>query len=499
MSSSRKFVLAIDQGTTGSRAIILNSSGKNIGKGYVEIKQYYPKPGWVEHDPQEILKSAQIAIRRAIQESGIRSREIAAIGITNQRESTVLWNRNSGRPFHRVIVWQDRRTSSICSELKKRGLEPFVHSRTGLVLDPYFSGTKITWLLKNVPRIARECKLGHVAFGTMDTWLLWNMTGEHATDHTNASRTLLYNIQTKKWDKELCRIFNADPSILPRIENSAAIYGKTLNWPGLPDGIPVTALCGDQQAALYGQGCYRRGEMKNTYGTGCFLVINTGTTRVISKSGILTTIACDSMGHPVYALEGSVFIAGALIQWLRDSLKLIKNASETEKIARSVQDSHGVTVIPAFTGLGAPYWDAEARGAILGLTRGANASHIVRASLEAIALQTYDLVKAIKKEFDYPIKFLKVDGGASKNNFLMQFQSDILGLKVLRSRLVENTAWGVGKMAGVGAGIWNSPVQLDHHIRYENFHPNIQKQKREEILRSWRSQINRILTASSKG
>lgn len=490
---SKNYILAIDQGTTGSRAILFDHKGKEKGRGYKEFRQYYPKPGWVEHDPNEIIKSVEAAIRTVLSLSKVNPRNIAAIGITNQRETTILWNRKTGVPYTRAIVWQDRRTAEICDELKKKKLEALVHSKTGLVLDPYFSGTKISWLLNHHSHLRQEARLGRLAFGTVDSWLLWKLTGEHATDHTNASRTLLFNIQTRKWDKDLLSIFSVPESILPKVQDSASFYGKTRNWPGLPNGIPITALCGDQQAALYGQACYAPGEMKNTYGTGCFLVMNTGKKKLISKKGLLTTMACDEFGKPAFALEGSVFIAGALVQWLRDSLKWIRQAGETDKIARSVPDSHGVTVVPAFVGLGAPYWNANARGAILGLTRGVKPEHIIRASLEAIALQTADLVNAIKMEFKSPIPSLKVDGGAAKNNFLMQFQADILGLNIFRSQLVESTAWGAAKLAGVGSHFWKSPKELDRQIKYDRFHPKMKKQERISIYSNWQDQVKRVL------
>ena len=486
----KQFILALDQGTTGSRAILIDSAGNEAGFGYHELKQYYPKPGWVEHDPIDILASVRVAIKSAVSHSRIHPRQIGAIGITNQRESTVVWNRKTGRPCHRVIVWQGRRTADICDSLKRRKLEPVIHAKTGLVLDPYFSGSKIAWLLKQYPSL----KSNSAMFGTMDTWLLWNLTGEHATDPTNASRTLLYDLSKLAWDKDLLKIFNVPPSMLPRIQNSGSNFGRTRGWPGLPDGIPVTAILGDQQAALYGQGCYGRGEMKNTYGTGCFLVVNTGPSKIFSGTGLLTTVASDSKGRPVYALEGSVFVAGALIQWLRDSMKWIKNARESEEIARSVEDSHGVTVVPAFTGLGAPYWDARARGAILGLTRGVKPAHIIRASLEAIAFQTADLVRAMTKDLKFPISSLKVDGGASRNNFLMEFQANVLGIPVLRSHRVESTAWGVGKLAGVTAGLWNDPHQLDRKIRFDIFRPSIKKSERNTLYKNWQEQLKRVLT-----
>lgn len=488
------YVLAIDQGTTGSRAILLNQEGAEVGRGYEEIEQFYPHPGWVEHDPVGILRSVRKAISQAFAGARETSRRVEAIGITNQRESIVFWNRKTGKPYHRVIVWQDRRTAGLCDTLKKRKLEPLFHSKTGLVLDPYFSGTKIHWLFTRYPHLKSEAKRGNLVAGTIDSWLLWNLTGEHVTDPTNASRTLLFNIQHRKWDDELLHILDVPTSILPRVSNSGSIFGKTKNGFGLPEGIPVAAMLGDQQAALYGQACYRRGDMKNTYGTGCFLVINTGSAKVISKRGLLTTLACDEKGKPSFALEGSVFIAGALIQWIRDSLKWIRHARESEKIARSVPNSGGVTVIPAFVGLGAPYWDAHARGAILGLTRGVKSAHIIRAALESIAFQTADLVHVIRKEFKFPIHSLKVDGGASQNDFLMQFQSDLLDVNVLRSARVESTAWGVGKLAGVTCGLWKSVQAMDKQMNYRKFRPRMKKEIRFEALNRWQNQVKRVLT-----
>jgi len=488
------YILSIDQGTTGSRAIIFNSKGNVVAESYQEIKQYFPKPGWVEQDALDILSSVRKSIKLAIRKAKISSKLISSIGITNQRESIVVWNQKTGVPYSRVIVWQDRRTTDICEKIKKQGAENLFRKKTGLVVDPYFSGTKLMWLFQKNPKLKEEAKKGNLKFGTIDSWLLWNLTGEHATDHTNASRTLLFNIHKKEWDNQLLKKLNIPKNILPRVQYSGSLFGKTKNFKELADGIPIQAICGDQQAALYGQGCYKRGEMKNTYGTGCFLVINTGQSKIISKSGLLTTLACDEQGKPTYALEGSVFIAGALVQWLRDSMKWIKKPEETEKHANSVSDTGGVTVIPAFVGLGAPYWDASARGAILGLTQSTTPSHIIRASLESIAYQTVDLVHCIKKEFKYPIRSLKVDGGVSKNLFLAQFQSDLLGIQILRSQQTESTAWGVAKLAGVRSGIWKSPKQLDSKMSYTCFRPKMSSKNRAELYKNWQGQVKRILT-----
>ncbi len=492
------YVLSIDQGTTGSRAIIYDSKGKVVGQAYREIKQYYPHPGWVEQDPLNILESVQWSIQRAISISKISKNKIVSIGITNQRESVVVWNKKSGKPYHRVIVWQDRRSSPICERLKKAGKENAIHRKTGLLLDPYFSGTKLTWLFQNSSKCKEAIKKGSLIWGTIDSWLLWNLTGVHATDYTNASRTLLFDIKKKIWSKELFKLFKVPAGLQPKVCDSGGLFGKTDGFKVLPDGIPVMSIIGDQQSALYGQGCYEKGSMKNTYGTGCFLLMNTGRRAIISKSGLLTTMACDSSGKPAYALEGAIFVAGALVQWLRDSLGFIKEARETESKALSVPDSMGVTVVPAFVGLGAPYWDSAAKGAILGLTRGVKREHIIRASLESIAFQTKDLVNLINKEFKNPIKTLKVDGGVSQNNFLMQYQSDILGIPVLRSNTIESTAWGTAKLAGIKAGIWKSAKALDLKVGFNTYHPKMLKKKREEQYSYWQSQVKRVFSSSEK-
>ncbi len=459
------YILSIDQGTTGTRVVVVNKRGFIKSKDYSEFLQYFPHPGWVEHDPEEIWNSTLRVAKKALAGANVSPSQIAAIGITNQRETTVLWDRITGKPLHRAIVWQDRRTSDFCDHLKKRGLSKTFQNKTGLVLDPYFSATKINWLMKHIPSAQHKIREGKALFGTIDTWLLWNLTGgkSHATDFSNASRTLLFNIHTQSWDKELLKIFNVPAHCLPQASASNSLFGKTVKIGPFVSGIPIHGMAGDQQAALYGQGCYDPGTVKNTYGTGCFAVLNTGRKPVLSKHGLLTTIACDRKGKPVYALEGSVFIAGAVIQWVRDGLQFIKDASETEKIAFSLDDTGGVHVVPAFVGLGAPYWDSRARGAILGITRGTKREHIVKAALESIAYQAVDVIDTMKQESHLPIGELKVDGGATKNKYLMQFQADLLGVKIKRTSILESTAWGAAKLAGIGSG-FAAPQAVDSRI-----------------------------------
>jgi len=490
------YILSIDQGTTGTRALAVDKKGFVKGKSYQEFRQYFPQPGWVEHDPIEIFKCTLEVIQQLLRTTDIRSSQIAAIGITNQRETTVLWERGSGKPLHRAIVWQDRRTSDICGRLKKQGFEGLFKRKTGLVLDPYFSGTKLHWLLREVSGAARKAGNGKALFGTIDTWLLWNLTGGkyHATDYSNASRTLLFNIKTKSWDRELLKILGVPFSCLPEAKPSVSFFGKTSKIGPLPEGIPVYGLVGDQQSALFGQGCYESGSIKNTYGTGCFTVLNTGKKMVVSKHGLLTTIACDREGRPAYALEGSVFIAGAVIQWIRDGLRLIKKAVETEKIAASMKDTGGVYLVPAFVGLGAPYWDSYARGAILGITRGTTREHIIKAALESIAYQTVDVVATMKKESRLGISELKVDGGATENAYLMQFQADLLGMKIKKTPIVESTAWGAAKLAGIGSGFWDHVKEVDQKLHYRVFKPRLSSVRREELYRGWLESVRRVLT-----
>lgn len=488
-------ILAIDQGTTGSRAILYDRHGRMIASDYQEFHQFYPKPGWVEHNPEEIWKSVQHVISGALSRAPSSSAPIVAIGITNQRETTILWNKKTGRPVYPAVVWQDRRTASLCDTLKKQGHEKKFRRKTGLVLDPYFSGTKIRWILDHVPGVRKKAQRGEILFGTIDTWLLWKLTGGkvHATDYTNASRTLLFNIRTKAWDRELLRLLKIPASILPEAKESAASFGKTAALKVLQEGIPIRAILGDQQAALYGQACYRAGDAKNTYGTGCFVMMNLGPKQRTLPFGILETLACDKSGKPVYALEGAIFIAGAAVQWLRDGLGFFKNASETEKMIRKVPDNGGVTVVPAFAGLGSPYWNPHARGMMSGLTRGTKREHIVRAVLESIAHQSADVVETMKASAHSRVSSLKVDGGATRNHFLMQFQADILGVPVLVSEISESTAWGVAKLAGKALKFWISLDAIDRRCRFRVFRPHLERSRAELLRDAWKKEVRRLL------
>ena len=514
----KNYVLALDQGTTGSRAFLFDSKGSAVASAYKEFRQYSPKPGWVEHDADEIWASCAAVIKGVLRKSRVPPQAIAAIGITNQRETTVLWDRKTGKPVHRAIVWQCRRTAEICQGLRAKGLGPLFQKKTGLVLDPYFSGTKIRWLLDHVPGLRRRAEKGEICFGTVDSWLIWKLTGgaAHVTDPTNASRTLIFNIRTKQWDAQLLKILKIPPAILPRAQNSGSIFGYTTgaknSWPRrgrgqesgleqswsvgsglpLPAGIPIAAVLGDQQAALYGQGCYAPGTVKNTYGTGCFLVLNTGRKLIYSKKGLLSTLASDEKGKPVYALEGSVFVAGAVVQWLRDQLGVIKSSGQTEKFIQGIKDTHGVYFVPAFVGLGAPYWDSEARGVICGLTRGANARHIVRAALESMAYQTKDVFDLMQEESGTRIRALNVDGGACKNDFLMQFQADILNCRIVRPRIIESTAQGVAYLAGVTIGWWRGQKDLAQLRQTERaFVPKMSAVRRNELCFGWKEAVSR--------
>lgn len=500
MKGREEYILAIDQGTTGTTALLIDFGGNVVKKTYAECAQIYPKPGWVEHDPEEIWKVTLEVIKSLISESksiGIEPKQISSIGLTNQRETTVIWSRISGVPIHNAIVWQCRRTADICQNLKERGLIEPVKSRTGLVIDPYFSATKISWILENVNGAREAAKSGALLFGTIDTWLLWKLTSGkvHATDYTNASRTMIFNINNLEWDPELLEELKIPKTVLPEVKPSAYVYGKTSDIGVLPDGIRISGIAGDQQAALFGQGCFEAGGAKNTYGTGCFLMLNTGENPVYSEHGLLTTLACGKGEKPVYALEGSVFIAGAAIQWLRDGLGLIKSAAETEALARSVKDSNGVYMVPAFVGLGAPYWDVEARGAIYGLTRGAKRQHIIRAALEAIAFQTSDVMRAMLEDSKIKLKELRVDGGAAANDFLMQFQADILNINVNRPKNVETTALGAGFLAGLGAQIWKDASELEKCRQVDIiFEAKMEQQQRERLLSGWRNAVERVRT-----
>ena len=485
-----KYVLALDQGTTSSRAIVFDEKGSMRGVAQKEFRQIFPQPGWVEHDAEEIWSTQLGVAVEALAQAGLKNSDIAAIGITNQRETTVVWDRRTSKPICNAIVWQDRRTADRCRALKAAGHEQLFRERTGLVLDPYFSGTKLAWILDHVSDARARADKGELAFGTIDSWLVWKLTGgqAHVTDPSNASRTLLFNIQTGEWDDQLLKILNVPRSLLPNVKSSSEVYGRA-NSP--LDSIPVAGIAGDQQAALFGQLCTEPGLAKNTYGTGCFMLMNTGTRPVASKNQLLTTVAWRIGNRTEYALEGSVFIAGAVVQWLRDSLGIIKTSSEVEALAKSVADSGGVYFVPAFVGLGAPHWDPYARGSIIGLTRGSTAAHIARAALESIAFQTADVMQAMQADSGIQLKELRVDGGASRNDLLMQFQADVLGIPVIRPAVSETTAWGAACLAGLAAGVWPSPRDLAQCWKADkSFAP--QNSSREQArLGEWRRAVDR--------
>ncbi|MFA5112793.1 MAG: glycerol kinase GlpK [Candidatus Margulisiibacteriota bacterium] len=452
-----KYILAIDQGTTGSRAIVYDQKGRQVASAYQEFPQYFPKPGWVEHDPAEIWQSVYRTIQKVL--TKVPPSSIAAIGITNQRETTVVWDRKTGKPVYRAIVWQCRRTAARCDQLKRQWWGNFIRRRTGLPIDAYFSATKIEWILRNSRLVTRNSQL---CFGTTDSWVLWNLTGgkSHATDYTNASRTMLFNINKLDWDPRLLKLFNVPRSILPKVQPSSSDFGRTVKLGKLPAGIPIAGIAGDQQAALFGQACFEPGTIKNTYGTGCFILLNTGRQRVASRHGLITTLACGPEGKVAYALEGSVFIAGAAIQWLRDQLGLLKSSADSEKMALAVKDNGGVYFVPAFVGLGAPYWDQHARGTIVGLTRGTSKNHLVRAALEAMCYATKDVLDTMTRDSRLATRDLKVDGGAVANNFLCQFQADVLGVKLLRPKIIETTSLGAAYLAGLRVGFWKNSAQI---------------------------------------
>ncbi len=496
----KKYIIALDQGTTSSRAIVFDKGGRIIGMAQKEIVQRYPKAGWVEHDPLEIWSSQRSVLTEVIAKTGIKNEEIAAMGITNQRETTIIWDKNTGEPVYNAIVWQCRRTADICDELKTRaGLEAYVRSNTGLMVDAYFSGTKIKWILDNVPGAREKAGNGDLLFGTVDTWIIWKLTNGrvHVTDPTNASRTMLYNIKELKWDERMMKELGIPASMLPEVRNSSEVYGEA-NLGGVAGRggyrIPISGIAGDQQAALFGQACFAPGEAKNTYGTGCFLLMNTGEKAVESKNGLLTTIAIGMNGKVEYALEGSVFVGGASIQWLRDELKLINDAADTEYFASKVEDSNGVYVVPAFVGLGSPYWDMSARGTISGITRGTNRNHIVRATLESIAYQSRDLIEAMKEDSGIDLTKLKVDGGAVKNNFLMQFQSDVLGVDVQRPNITETTAMGGAYLAGLAVGFWKDKNEIKEKLQVSRkFQPTIKNTKKEKLYAGWKKAVYRSI------
>ncbi len=488
------YILALDQGTTSSRAILFNREGEAVRIAQQEFPQIFPRAGWVEHDPEAIWESQLECAREVLAASYVHARDIAAIGITNQRETTVMWERQTGRPVHNAIVWQCRRTAPMCESLKKEKFDRIIRRKTGLVTDAYFSGTKVKWLLDHVPQARRRAQAGELAFGTVDSWLIHRLSGSraHVTDPSNASRTLLYNIRAHKWDEEILARLRIPASLLPEVKSSSEVYAETdPDLLGAP--IPIAGNAGDQQAALFGQACFKPGMMKNTYGTGCFLLMNTGEKAIASRTGLLTTIAWQTASKTEYALEGSVFIAGAAVQWLRDGLGLIANAAETEVLATSVTDNHGVYFVPAFVGLGAPYWDQHARGAIVGLTRGATRAHLARAALEAMAYQTRDVVECMERDSGIRARELRVDGGAARNDFLCQFQADILGIPVVRPVVTETTALGAAYLAGLAVGFWKSEREIASQWRPEKrFEPQMKRSERERLYEGWKEAVARV-------
>ena len=486
-----KYVMALDQGTTSSRAIIFDEHQNIVNMAQKEFTQHYPKAGWVEHDPLEIYASQYGVLVEVLARSGMEAGEISAIGITNQRETTIVWDKNTGRPVYNAIVWQCRRTSDFCTNLVERGYADEIRAKTGLLIDAYFSATKIKWILDNVEGARERAERGELLFGTVDTWLIWKLTGgaAHVTDVTNASRTMLFNIHTLEWDKDICALLDISMCMLPKVCDSSMVYGAARIGGA---EIPIAGAAGDQQAALFGQTCFARGDVKNTYGTGCFMLMNTGDTPVESKNGLLTTVAVGLNGKATYALEGSVFVGGAVIQWLRDELKLINESADSEYFANKVKDSAGVYVVPAFTGLGAPYWDMYARGAILGLTRGAGRNHIIRAALEGIAYQTLDVLKAMQADSGVQFKELKVDGGASANNLLMQFQADIAGVTVRRPMIRETTALGAAYLAGLATGVWRDLNDIKGQWTLDKlYEPQMEAARARELVDGWHKAVER--------
>ncbi|HMR17175.1 MAG TPA: glycerol kinase GlpK [Mariniflexile sp.] len=482
-----KYILALDQGTTSSRAIVFNKKGSIISVAQKEFTQYFPKPGWVEHDPLEIWSTQAGVAAEALAKKGLNVENIAAIGITNQRETVVVWDKHTGKPIYNAIVWQDKRTSDYCDALKKQGKETLVREKTGLVIDSYFSGTKVKWLLDHVEGARQKAEAGDLILGTIDTWLVWNFTkgAQHITDVTNASRTMLFNINTMDWDDELLELLTIPKSMLPEVKQSSEVYGHTKST-FYDANIPISGIAGDQQAALFGQMCTNPGMVKNTYGTGCFMLMNIGENPIVSKNNLLTTVAWKVNGKTNYALEGSVFIAGAVVQWLRDSLKIIRTSAEVEALASSVSNSDGVYFVPAFAGLGAPHWNQQAQGTIFGLTRGTTDAHIARAAIEAIAYQTMDILKAMEKDSGITIKELRVDGGATVNNTLMQFQADVLNTVTVRPKIVETTAMGAAFLAGLAVGYWESPEEIEQIWQTDTyFNPNTDRKEIEKSIKGW--------------
>ena len=485
------FILALDQGTTSSRAILFDHAGSIAAVAQKEFRQIFPKPGWVEHDPNEIWSSQSGVATEVLARAGASSADVAAIGITNQRETTVVWDRRTGQPICNAIVWQDRRTAPICDKLRQRKLAPLIRRKTGLVIDAYFSGTKLQWILQNVPGAKAKAKRGELAFGTVDSWLVWNLTGgkRHVTDASNASRTMLFNIKTGDWDDELLGLFNVPRSMLPEVRSSSEVYGEAEIFSGK---IPIAGIAGDQQAALFGQVCTQPGMVKNTYGTGCFMLMHTGAKPIVSKKNLLTTVAWRLGGRTEFALEGSIFIAGAVVQWLRDGLGIIKTSAEVEALAASVPDTHGVYLVPAFAGLGAPHWDQYARGILAGITRGTTKAHIARAALEGIAYQVADVLHAMESDAGIQLKELRVDGGACANNLLMQFQADLLGVPVVRPQVPETTALGAAYLAGLAVGFWKDQKEIAQQWQADRrFTPAMKPAARKKLFAGWTKALSR--------
>lgn len=489
-----QYVMALDQGTSSSRSMIVDRDGRNVASAQQEFVQHFPQPGWVEHDPALLWQSQLDTCRQALHQAGLQANQLAAIGIANQRETTLVWHRVTGQPIHNAIVWQDRRTQEYCQQLRDEGHAPLVQSKTGLVLDPYFSGTKLRWLLDHVPGARAQAERGELAFGTVDSWLAWNLTAGrlHVTDVTNASRTMLWNIHTQRWDDELLDLLNIPHAMLPQVHPSSFCYGETAASV-LGAAVMIGGIAGDQQAALFGQACFTPGMAKNTYGTGCFMLMHTGDQCSKSQNGLISTIACQTDQRAQYALEGSVFIGGAVVQWLRDGLKAIEQAADIEALAASVSDAGGVVFVPSFTGLGAPYWRPSAQGAILGLSRGSTVAHIARAALESIAFQSAALLLAMMRDAVFPISELRVDGGAAANNLLLQFQADLLGIPVVRPQLTETTAFGAALLAGLATGIWSDHGELAAHWQIERtFLPTMSQDQSAALMARWESAVSMI-------
>ncbi|SDO13311.1 glycerol kinase GlpK [Halobacillus aidingensis] len=487
-----QYILSIDQGTTSSRAILFDKAGKIVETAQKEFEQFFPKPGWVEHDANEIWTSVLACIADVLRKSDVSANQIAGIGITNQRETAVVWDKNTGKPIHKAVVWQSRQTEDICKELRAAGHNDLFREKTGLLLDPYFSGTKVKWMLDNVEGAREKAENGDLLFGTIDTWLVYKLSGgkAHITDYSNASRTLMYNIYDLKWDEELLDILGVPASMLPEVKPSSEIYAHTVDYHFFGQEVPIAGIAGDQQAALFGQGCFEKGMAKNTYGTGCFMLMNTGEEGVASEHGLLTTLAWGIDGKVEYALEGSIFVAGSAIQWLRDGLHMIESAPETEALATAVESSDGVYMVPAFVGLGTPYWDSDARGAMFGLTRGTTKEHFVRATLESLAYQTKDVLDAMIADSEIDLKALRVDGGAVKNNFLMQFQSDILGVPVERPVVQETTALGAAFLAGLAVGYWKDKEEIKQQSENDRtFTVEMSEEEQQSLYKGWQKAV----------